>query len=125
MDSLLNCLSQLGLGLATNALYDLIKNLVGKRVSAQEFTREVQNEMNQHGVFVSAETVVNALTQNGFLSIQPQSAAVKVSGGGPFSGNTISIGKVTGFDQVLVFDSNGNVTNNSISIGEVAKGNKS
>lgn len=125
MDPLLNCLSQLGLGLATNALYDLIKSLAGRRVSAQEFAHQVQNEVNQHGVSVSAETVINALTQNGFLSIQPQSTAIKVSGGGTFSGNTISIGKVTGFDQVLIFDSNGNVTNNSINIGEVDKGKKS
>lgn len=125
MDPLLSCLSQLGLGLATNALYDLIKSLTGKHVSAQEFVREVQNKITQHGVSVSTETVVNALTQNGFLSVRSPSTAMKVSGGGTFSGNTISIGKVTGFDQVLVFDSNGNVTNNLISIGEVDKGKKS
>jgi hypothetical protein len=70
MDPLLNVLSQLGLGLATNGIYDLIKGLAGKSVSAQQVVGEIQNRINMTGVSMRAETVINALAQNGFLSIQ-------------------------------------------------------
>lgn len=70
MDPLLTTLSQLGLGLATNAIYDLLKGLAGKSANTQQVAQEIQNRINMYGVSMSAETVINALAQNGFLVIQ-------------------------------------------------------
>lgn len=70
MDPLLNVLSQLGLGLATNAIYDLLKGLAGKSVSTQQVAQEIQNRINMCGVSMRAETVINALAQSGLLVIQ-------------------------------------------------------
>ena len=69
MDPLLGVLGQLGLGLATSGVYDLIKGFAGS-ISRHEFTSEVQNRINMKGVSMSAETVIDALVRNGFLTIQ-------------------------------------------------------
>jgi hypothetical protein len=70
MEPITNVLSQLGLGLATNAIYDLLKGLAGRSISAQEITQEIQNRINMYGVSIRAETVINALAENGYLMIQ-------------------------------------------------------
>lgn len=70
MDPLLTVLGQLGLGLATNAVYDLLKGLVGKSADTKAVEREIQNQINMYGISMRAETVINALAQNGFLVIQ-------------------------------------------------------
>jgi hypothetical protein len=70
MDPLLSTLGQLGLGLATNAVYDLLKGLTGKSAKTQQVTQEIQNRINMHGISMRAETVINALAQNGLLVIQ-------------------------------------------------------
>lgn len=70
MDPLLNVLGQLGLGLATNVVYDLIKELAGKNASTQQAAQEIQNRINMYGVSMRAETVINALVQSGLLVIQ-------------------------------------------------------
>jgi hypothetical protein len=69
MEQLLAVLSQLGLGLATNAVYDLLKGVVGHSVDKSILIQEVQNRINLHGVTMTAETVINALAQNGVLVI--------------------------------------------------------
>lgn len=63
-------LSGLGLGLATNAIYDLLKALPATAVDRQQIEGEVQDCMTLHGISMKAETVIDALAQNGFLSIQ-------------------------------------------------------
>jgi hypothetical protein len=73
MDPLLNALSQQGLGPATSAVYNLLKGLDDRPVGRQEL-RELQSRINMYGVLMRAETVVNALAQNGFLSIQAGAA---------------------------------------------------
>lgn len=70
MDPLLTTLAQLGLGLATNAVYDLLKGLAGKSADTQTIAKEIQNKINMHGVSMRAETVIEALAKNGFLVIQ-------------------------------------------------------
>ena len=70
MDPLLTILSQLGLGLATNAIYDVLKPVAGKQVDVKALAIEVQNQINVHGVAMRAETVISAIAQNGYLSIQ-------------------------------------------------------
>ena len=70
MDPLLNCLSQLGLGLATNAIYDLLKSLASKPLEQKALLNQIQNRIDLNGVAMRAETVISALTQDGFLSIQ-------------------------------------------------------
>ena len=70
MEQLLTVLGQLGLGVATNAVYDLLKGAVGHSVDKATLTQEVQNRINLHGVTMTAETVINALAQNGILVIE-------------------------------------------------------
>lgn len=70
MDPLLTLLSQLGLGLATNAIYDLLKSKAAAPIEQQQLVSDIQNRINLHGVTMKAETVISALTHNGFLSIQ-------------------------------------------------------
>lgn len=70
MDPLLNFLSQLGLGLATNAIYDLLKSLTSKSLDQKALLGQIQNRIDLNGVTMHAETVISALMQNGFLSIQ-------------------------------------------------------
>jgi hypothetical protein len=70
MDQLLNILTQLGLGVATNAIYDFLKKtLAEKQINSQQIVNEIQNQIKMHGVSVQADTVINALVQNGFLEI--------------------------------------------------------
>lgn len=70
MDPVFTLLSQLGLGLATSAVYDLLKSLAAKPLEQKTLLEEIQNRINLNGVTMRAETVISALTQNGFLSIQ-------------------------------------------------------
>jgi hypothetical protein len=63
-------LAQLGLGLATNAVYDLIMHLSDKEIAADELVTEIQNRIDLHGVNMNAEGVISALAQNGFISIK-------------------------------------------------------
>jgi hypothetical protein len=70
MDPVVALLSQLGLGLATNAVYDLLKSLAASPLEQKPLLEEIQNRINLNGVTMRAETVISALTQNGFLSIQ-------------------------------------------------------
>lgn len=70
MERLLNVLGQLGLGLATNAVYDLLKSFAGKSVSRQQVLQEIQNRISMYGVSVRAETVISALVQKGYLVIE-------------------------------------------------------
>ena len=70
MDPLLTALGQLGLGLATNAIYDLLKGLAKKASPTHQITQEVQNRIDMYGISMRAETVINALAQNGLLVIQ-------------------------------------------------------
>jgi len=97
MDPVLSVLSQLGLGLATNGVYDLIKKLAARPVCEQEFKNEVQNVINLNGVSMRAETVIDALARNGFLTIQQshlyasQSLNFGSSRGGAIVGNNSSM----------------------------------
>lgn len=70
MDPLLNFLGGLGLGLATNSIYDLLQAFAKKQIDPQHLPTEVQNRINLHGVTMNAETVISALAQNGYLSIK-------------------------------------------------------
>jgi len=63
-------IAQLGLGLASNAVYDLIMQLGDKEIAEDEFVIEMQNRIDLHGVNMNAESVISALAQNGFISIQ-------------------------------------------------------
>ena len=69
MDQLLTVLAQLGLGVATNAVYDLLKGFAGKQINPEQVAAEIQNRINMNGVSVRAETVISALAQNGLLVI--------------------------------------------------------
>jgi hypothetical protein len=67
---IMTVLGQLGLGLATNAIYDLIKGCAGKEVSVKDVEAAIQNQINMHGISMSAETVIRALSEKGFISIK-------------------------------------------------------
>jgi hypothetical protein len=51
---------------------------------------------------------------------KPGSTLVRIMGGaGTFSGNTIRIGRASGFDKALQIDPGANITNNNFEIGEL------
>ena len=97
MDPVLTLLSQLGLGLATNAVYDLLKSLADKPLEQKVLLEEIQNRINLNGVTMRAETVISALTQNGFLSIQrshlyaPTGLVFGSQGGTAIAGNSTTL----------------------------------
>lgn len=73
MDQLLQTLQQLGLGLATNAVYDLIKHKFAKpnaTIDKNQIESEIQNTINLNGVHVEAATVINVLAKDGFIKIE-------------------------------------------------------
>jgi len=67
---MITLLGQLGLGLATNAVYDLLMGFGQKEIPAADLASEIQNQINLHDVSMKAETVISALAENGFISIQ-------------------------------------------------------
>ena len=69
MDPLLSTLSQIGLGVATNTVYDFLKGIVGKQIDQQQLVEELQNRITMHGISVSTEAVIRALAENGLLII--------------------------------------------------------
>ena len=56
--------------MATNAIYDLLKSLAHKPVEQAALAVEIQSRINVTGVVMRAETVISALAQNGYLSLQ-------------------------------------------------------
>ena len=97
MDPLLTLLSQLGLGLATNAIYDLLKLRAAATDSPPVAAEEIQNCIRLHGVAMNAETVISALTQNGFLSVHasnlyaPTALIFGSVAGGAVAGNNTTL----------------------------------
>ena len=69
MDSLLSLLGQLGLGLATNGIYDYLKSCIGKNTTSLELETQIQNRIDMIGVQVNAGTIVRALAEKGYLNI--------------------------------------------------------
>lgn len=67
---LLTFLGQLGLGVAGNAIYDLISSYGQESVATDRVTKDIQNKINLHGITMKAETVINAMAENGFISIK-------------------------------------------------------
>ena len=67
---LVTLLGQLGLGLATSSIYDLLKSCAKEEIPAEKLTEEIQNQINLHGISMQAETVISALAEHGFISIK-------------------------------------------------------
>jgi len=87
MDPILTVLSQLGLGVATNAVYDVLKSVAAKQGTVEQAVVEIQNTMNLYGVNVRAETVINAIADNGLLIIRRSDL---------YANNLITFGSVRG-----------------------------
>ncbi|MEJ2761621.1 MAG: hypothetical protein P8126_08830 [Gammaproteobacteria bacterium] len=68
MDQLLSLLSGLKLGLATGAIYDLVKINGGNATNLYDLTYAIQDQLNMHGVTGDANTVVGALARHGYLT---------------------------------------------------------
>ena len=69
MDSLLTLLGQLGLGLATNGIYDYLKSILGKNVPPHELEKQIQDQMAINGVHINSKKIIKALAEKGYLSI--------------------------------------------------------
>ena len=70
MDPLLNQLQQIGLGLATNAIYDYLKSLKSVPVDQKILKGEIQNLIELYKADVNAETVIQVIAESGFVSIR-------------------------------------------------------
>ena len=86
MDPLLALLGELGLGVASNAVYDFLKTKLVK-AEKQQANQELSNILKLHGVNIDAETVISALASKGFISIDSSYIYAKES---------ISFGSVVG-----------------------------
>ncbi len=86
MDPLLALLGELGLGVASNAVYDFLKIKLVK-ADKQQANQELSNILKLHGVNIDAETVITALASKGFISIDSSHIYAKES---------ISFGSVVG-----------------------------
>jgi hypothetical protein len=69
MDQLLLLLNQIGLGLATNGIYDYLKGCFNQPINAQALEKEIQNRLDIVGVQMTAKGVINALAEKGVLVI--------------------------------------------------------
>jgi len=70
MDQVLPLLGQLGLGVAANSIFELLKGLATRSVTTEQLRQEIQNRIDLNGVGMRAETVIDALAQNGFIQIR-------------------------------------------------------
>ena len=73
MDPILTILSQIGLGVASNAVYDYLKMKFatsGASINRSSLESELQNVITVSGATVRASTVIDALARNGFLVIE-------------------------------------------------------
>lgn len=68
MDQLLSLLSGLKLGLATGAIYDLVKINGSDAANLYDLTYAIQDQLNMHGIAEDANTVIGALARHGYLS---------------------------------------------------------
>ena len=67
---IVDLLQQMGLGVAANAAYDFLKPFVGRPVDPSTLQTGLQNIIRLQGVKMDAATVINALAQKGYLSVQ-------------------------------------------------------
>jgi hypothetical protein len=70
MDKLRDILTNLGLGVASNAIYDCLKSLVFKPASKTELLQTIQNCLHLNGVHMEAADVISALAHEGYLRIE-------------------------------------------------------
>jgi hypothetical protein len=74
MNTTLDLLSQMGLGLASNAVYDYLKTKIFSAYDSRaNVEKEIQNIITMYGCNVRASTVVSALVNNGSLVIRDSS----------------------------------------------------
>ena len=90
-DPITSALINLGLNIASNAIWDTIKSTLGQ--PKQESITALSNFLRMQGVRISAETVIDAFVRDGVLKIEGTSliAAQEITfGAGP--GGTFSFG---------------------------------
>ena len=110
MDSLLSVLGQLGLGLATNGIYDYLKSCMGKDISASDLEKQLQNRIDISGAQLKAQTIIRALTEKGYLNVTNSHL---------YAVNSIAFGSIQG--EASIGDNSSLTTKNSaIHIGNNA-----
>lgn len=70
MDPLTSVLSQLGLGVASNAIYSWLDRLNAHPYEPDHASADLQNHLNLLGVEITAETIIEALAENGIIKIE-------------------------------------------------------
>ena len=73
MDPILNVLTQIGLGVASNSVYDFLKKkfaTAGASIDRASLESGLQNVITVSGAAMRASTVIDALAQRGLLIIQ-------------------------------------------------------
>lgn len=65
----ISILSQLGLGVASNAIFDFLKSRLLSPTPGPQLQAELQNIIDLNGVQMRAETVIEALARNGVIRI--------------------------------------------------------
>lgn len=91
----LTILGQIGLGTASNAVYDFLKSrfMSTAQLSTVEFSTELQNIIDVNGVTMTAESVIEALATQGIIKIEnttmsaPSCIVIGAAGGKTLWGN--------------------------------------
>lgn len=69
MDPILACLMQMGVGVASSAVYDCLKHLSRKSTDRKTVESNVQNILKIQGIQMRASTIIDALIKDGYLVI--------------------------------------------------------
>lgn len=66
-------LSDIGTGVASSAVYEVLKNWVAGKLTDVQARQQIDNVLQLNGVNMSASSVISALVNNGHLSINNSS----------------------------------------------------
>lgn len=71
MDELRNLVEQLGLGAASDPIYDMIMDLDAESMSLPQVEQAIRSILTLHGYEACADAVIAALAEVNFLGLQP------------------------------------------------------
>ena len=69
MEYFLALMTQMGISIASDSIYDLIKGLKDRGSTTEELKTKIENVLELHNVTIHADTVIEALAENGFIFI--------------------------------------------------------
>lgn len=119
--NLLSALTNIGLGVCANGIYDMLNKFKDKIISQDQLSAHLENKIREQSLTITAEQVLNLLNKEGFFQPSKGITAVSIQGQGKFSDNTLTIGKISGCQTAISIDQQADVRGNTIDIGKIEK----